>query len=153
VSTKRDYTFKPPRDYNGDWREYFADYATNREQVNNPKVVEVERGTVELVDSTEEVSLADAIRSAKTLAAYAQDLGFAVKVHTSSQRKFWNGVWKEQPVWHVSGKMGLSAFHARWVDGKAVETRVQINGGPVEWLPVTKAKERLVGAESDSTLH
>lgn len=147
AGTKRDFNFTPTREYDN-WHDYFADYAAHRHAINNPEVPDVVNGTVEPTREVEKVDIADAIRSAKTLANYAAELGFKVDVWTGGSRKFWRGEWLEQSVWHVAGKMGKSAFHMRWVEGKAQECRVQINGGPVEWMAVTAAKKKILEADN-----
>jgi hypothetical protein len=107
----------------------------------------IKNGTIEVTRKVEKVDIAEAARSAKQFGTYMQELGFPVDVWTSGQRKFWRGQWVEQPVWHVSGKKGSSAFHMRWVEGKAVDCKIQVNGGPVQWVKVTEAKKMMLGAQ------
>lgn len=147
ATAKRSFNFTPTRDYGTDWHAYFADYRKNIEEVNMEGKAETPNGAIEVTEKATEQTIADAVRSAKALANYAQELGFAVQVHTSGQRKFWRGEWLEESVWHVSGKKGSSAFHARWVAGKAVDAKVQVNGAEPQWVKVTEAKRLLLEAD------
>lgn len=146
MATKRDYIFTCP-DAWGSWEEYFRAYAANREQVNAGDAGPVQ-GDVRFTSGI--IPLKDPPTSAKRLAAFLADLGFDVDVLEQSQERFWRGEWVPQHIIHVtglySGSEGKSAIWARWLDGKAQECKVQVNGAMPVWVGVTEAKKMIVGA-------
>ena len=145
MATKASFTFAPERDYDN-WHDYFAAYAEHRELIRNPPVPEAKDGDVRTVGLIHTVPEDDMPRSARTLRNYAQDWDFDCQVLTHSRERYFRGQWVHEDVLHVTGVHDAythSAFHMRWVNGKAQDCRIQINGGPVEWLGITAAKKRM----------
>lgn len=146
MPTKRDYIFTYP-DAWGSWEEYFRAYAANRERVNDGDTGPVQ-GDVRLTSGV--IPLKDPPISAKRLAAFLADLEFDVDVLEQRQERFWRGKWVPQVIVHVtgllSGSEGRSALWARWLNGKAQECKVQVNGALPARVGVTEAKKMIVGA-------
>ena len=144
MAQTRNYTFTPERDYGGDWKAYYRDYAANRERVNagddGPK-----QGDTRVVAKVQPVD--DPPKNVASLVKYLSELGFHTQVLGHSEEKYLRGEWHPQEVVHVTAKMGKSAGWFRWVNGKPEESKVQVNGERPAWTTMTAGKKLLLGAE------
>ena len=88
----------------------------------------------------------DVPRSAKQLRTYAEDWGYTCEVLSHKRERFSRGAWVPEEVVHVTGVFdgeAHSAFHMRWVNGKAQDCRIQVNGGQKELVGIMLAKKKM----------
>ena len=145
MPAKTNFTFAPEHDYDN-WHDYFTAYAENREAVRNPPIPDAKEGDLRTINTVTPVADEDMPRSAKQLRTYAEDWGYTCEVLSHKRERFFRGAWVPEEVVHVTGVFdgeAHSAFHMRWVNGKAQDCRIQVNGGRKELVGIMLAKKKM----------